>query len=151
MVVAPSAPPPTLAPLEGDTVHFKLSSCDLQAPLQDDALSSHSSGSTHGKLTNYRGPECYIKPQTKSNRKIIKNAICYVCLAGEANLSLRQRALAVSGLSSQCHRVSAFYYNAYTMYRSWRSPMLSTSSFSYETLLGSNLEDSIHTFLTLIK
>ena len=130
MVVAPSAPPPTLAPLEGDTVHFKLSSCDLQAPLQDDALSSHSSGSAHSRLTNYRGPECYIKPQTKSNRKIIKNAICYVCLAGEANLSLRQRALAVSGLS--LHIVSAVYYNAYIMLllcRNWRSPMLSTSSF----------------------
>ena len=100
-----SASVPTLAPLEGDTVHFKLSSHDLHAPLQDDdelrsesgkSLSSHSSGSAHPRLTTYRGPECYVRPQTKSNRKIIKNAICYVCLAGEANLSIRQRALAVS-------------------------------------------------------
>ncbi len=32
---------------------------------------------------------------TKSNKKLIRNALCYVCLAGEANIVIKQKALAV--------------------------------------------------------
>ena len=49
-----------------------------------------------GHLSEYRGPECYIKPKSKSNLKIIRNAICSVCLAGEVNMSLKEKTLAVS-------------------------------------------------------
>ena len=34
--------------------------------------------------------------QNKSNKKLIRNALCFVCLAGEANITLKQKALAVS-------------------------------------------------------
>ena len=49
-----------------------------------------------GSVSEYKGPECYIKPKSKSNLKIIRNAICSVCLAGEVNMSLKQKTLAVS-------------------------------------------------------
>lgn len=43
----------------------------------------------------YSGPDCYIKPKGKSNLKIIRNAICSVCLAGEVNTPLKLKTLAV--------------------------------------------------------
>jgi len=52
-------------------------------------------GAAAGFLS-HDGPECYIKPQAKSNKRLIKNALCHVCLAGEANMTVKQRALAVS-------------------------------------------------------
>ena len=33
---------------------------------------------------------------SKTNKKLIRNALCYVCLAGEVNITLKQKALAVS-------------------------------------------------------
>lgn len=100
----------TAPPTEGDTLHFKLSSHDLHAathqPEDRSERSACSSASTRpttttgtsasSRLTEYKGPDCYIKPQTKTNKNLIKNALRHVCLAGEANLSLKQRALAVS-------------------------------------------------------
>ena len=32
----------------------------------------------------------------KSNKKLIRNALCFVCLAGEANIIMKQVALLVS-------------------------------------------------------
>ena len=116
--VAPGATALTAVPADGDTLHFKLSSHDLhqlgENPQQLLSRPSSSSTTSHqhipGSLTptptpshtrlseylNHNGPECYVKPQSKSNKKIIKNALCHVCLAGEVNVSLKQRALAVS-------------------------------------------------------
>ena len=51
---------------------------------------------TAADFLTHNGPECYIKPQAKSNRRIIRNALCHVCLAGEVNMTVKQRALAVS-------------------------------------------------------
>ena len=94
---------------EGYTLHLNLSSCDLRVPQEEDHQTHSETGNQHAhpaistssKLTEYKGPECYVKPQTKSNKKIIKNALCYVCLAGEVNLSLKQRAIAVSTYFSE--------------------------------------------------
>lgn len=47
-------------------------------------------------LLGHNGPNCYVKPPAKSNKKLIRNALCSVCLAGNVNLSAKQRALAVS-------------------------------------------------------
>ena len=41
------------------------------------------------------GPECYVRPSAKSNRKLIRNALCHVCLAGEVNFSAKELALKV--------------------------------------------------------
>ena len=101
----------TTVPEGGDTLHFTLSTHNL--PQQDPQLHpadtsvnhQHTASATptptptHSRLSeylNHNGPECYVKPQVKSNKKIIKNALCYVCLAGEVNVSLKQRAIAVS-------------------------------------------------------
>ena len=43
----------------------------------------------------HNGPECYVKPSAKSNRKIIRNALCHVCLAGDVNASTKLLALKV--------------------------------------------------------
>lgn len=43
----------------------------------------------------HNGPDCYVKPSSKSNRQLIRNAICHVCLAGDVNLSTKQQALRV--------------------------------------------------------
>ena len=50
------------------------------------------------------GPQCYVQPQLKSNKKLIKNALCHACLAGEVNVSIKQRALTVSreGVATNC-------------------------------------------------
>ena len=42
----------------------------------------------------------YIQPKLKSNVKIIRNAICSVCLAGEVNMSLKHKTLDVSFIAS---------------------------------------------------
>lgn len=44
----------------------------------------------------HNGPNLYVPPPVKSNKKLIKNAISYVCLAGDANLPVKQQALSVS-------------------------------------------------------
>ena len=41
------------------------------------------------------GPECYVRPHVVTNKKLIRNALIFVCLAGEANITTKQRALAV--------------------------------------------------------
>ena len=46
----------------------------------------------------YNGPDCYVQPKGKSNLKIIKNAVCSVCLAGDVNLTLKQKTLYVSSI-----------------------------------------------------
>lgn len=43
----------------------------------------------------HNGPDCYVKPTAKSNRKLIRNALSHVCLAGDVNLPVQQRALTV--------------------------------------------------------
>lgn len=43
----------------------------------------------------HNGPNCYVKPSAKSNRKIIRNALCHVCLAGDVNLSAKKLAISV--------------------------------------------------------
>lgn len=108
----------TSIPADGDTLHFKLSSHDLHQeesspqihsrPTSSNTVSQQQSAAAVPSPTptpahsrqylNYNGPDLYVKPQSKSNKKIIKNALCHVCLAGEVNLSLKQRALAVSTL-----------------------------------------------------
>ena len=70
-----------------DTLHFKLS---------EQLWERADTAPPRGDFLTHNGPECYVRPQAKSNRKIISNAICHVCLAGEVNMSLKQRALAVS-------------------------------------------------------
>ena len=72
--------------ISSDTIHFKLS--DQQA--------AAAAGPSMATYLSHNGPECYTRPKTKSNKKIIRNAVCHVCLAGEANVSAKQRALAVS-------------------------------------------------------
>ena len=118
--VAPAGATATLAsvPADGETLHFKLSSHDLHQGDNSPQMPSRSSNnnataqqhtaasipsptptpahSRQSQYLNYNGPDVYVKPQSKSNKKIIKNALCHVCLAGEVNLSLKQRALAVS-------------------------------------------------------
>ena len=44
---------------------------------------------------SHNGPERNLKPAAKSNRKLIKNALCHVCLAGEVNLATKHNALSV--------------------------------------------------------
>lgn len=112
----------TAIPANGDTLHFKLSSHDLHEGENSPQIHSRPSSSNsttqqhtvaavpspnptpaHSRQShymNYNGPDVYVKPQSKSNKKIIKNALCHVCLAGEVNLSLKQRALAVSTVYS---------------------------------------------------
>ena len=41
------------------------------------------------------GPQCYVKPSGKSNRKIIVNAISYVCLSGTVNQDQKEKCLQV--------------------------------------------------------
>lgn len=48
---------------------------------------------SHPDFLTHDGPQCYIQPQLKSNKKLIKNALCHVCLAGEVNVTIKQRAL----------------------------------------------------------
>ena len=95
----PSAPPATMRALdEGSSpADFKLT-----APAHTGAICYivTSSISAFTQLwypsCNHVGPECYVRPPVKTNKKLIRNALCYVCLAGEANISTKQRALAVS-------------------------------------------------------
>lgn len=122
--VAPAGATAAVAstPANGDTVHFKLSSHDLHQGENSPQIHSRPSSSNtttqqhtaaaipsptltpahsrQSQYLNYNGPDVYVKPQSKSNKKIIKNALCHVCLAGEVNLSLKQRALAVSTIYS---------------------------------------------------
>ena len=90
---------------KADTIHFQLSShapaetmstsgqqLGWQAPVVAQATGVEASGSA---VHVYSGPECYVKPKAKSNLKIIRNAICAVCLAGEVNLSMKQKTLYV--------------------------------------------------------
>ena len=41
------------------------------------------------------GPQCYVKPSGKSNRKIIVNAISHVCLSGTVNQDQKEKCLQV--------------------------------------------------------
>ena len=83
-------------------IRYQLSS-QQQYPTAEEERGQASSTDlpTLGRQSDYlshNGPGCYVRPQTKSNKKLIKNALCYVCLAGQANLPLKQRALAVRQL-----------------------------------------------------
>ncbi len=77
-----------------DTIHFKLSAFDKQEPKLENPRTRQSPEPFSAQ--SYSGPVCYVKPKTKSNIKIIRNAICAVCLAGEVNLLLKQKTLYVS-------------------------------------------------------
>lgn len=80
-----------------DTIHFQLSHQqeDRRPPTQEEkALQQQLLAAS--LIHAYSGPQCYVKPKAKSNVKIVRNAICAVCLAGEVNMSLKQKTLAVS-------------------------------------------------------
>ena len=92
-----------IIPEDKETIHFVLSSHQLpqasapcSATTSPARTTSEASTSRQSDYLIHNGPECYIKPQIKSNKKIIKNALCHVCLAGEVNLTIKQRALEVS-------------------------------------------------------
>ncbi len=57
---------------------------------------------TGSVIVTHNGPQLYIAPRAKSNKKLIKNAISFVCLAGEPNLSAKQSALVVSAYLALC-------------------------------------------------
>ena len=89
------------------TIHFQFSNHrererraegSTTSSVQGDLASGSGMLMDSASVGEYKGPECYIKPKSKSNLKIIKNAICSVCLAGEVNLSLKQKTLAVSSV-----------------------------------------------------
>jgi hypothetical protein len=71
---------------------------------QRESIESQSDSSEQpSSFITHNGPECYVKPPAKSNRQLIKNAICHVCLAGDVNLSSKQRALTELETSSALH------------------------------------------------
>ena len=78
---------------DSSTLHFKLSN---MAPGNHPSPSDLQQRAMAADFLSHNGPECYVKPQAKSNRRIIRNALCHVCLAGEVNMTVKQRALAVS-------------------------------------------------------
>ncbi|XP_065911733.1 calmodulin-regulated spectrin-associated protein 1-B-like isoform X2 [Dysidea avara] len=43
----------------------------------------------------YSGPQCYVQPSIKSNKKIISNAISHICLAGAVNTDARQKVIQI--------------------------------------------------------
>ena len=110
----------TSAPVDGDTLHFKFSSHNFvdnhsgpkrsstASEQQVSAPASPTPTPAHSRTSMYNGPNSYIKPQSRSNKKIIKNALCHVCLAGEVNASLKKQALAVSTINNMpfnnCYR-----------------------------------------------
>ena len=108
-----------LLPLRGDCDSVTLTcSCSLhyyyrviKELIEPEAAVEHQATATHqlpeappsnplsdkpSEFLSHNGPGLYVPPPAKSNKKLIKNAISYVCLAGDANLTLKQRALAVS-------------------------------------------------------
>ncbi|XP_022802926.1 calmodulin-regulated spectrin-associated protein 2-like isoform X3 [Stylophora pistillata] len=44
-------------------------------------------------FAEFSGPQCYVKPSGKSNRKIIVNAISHVCLSGTVNQDQKEKCL----------------------------------------------------------
>jgi len=44
------------------------------------------------------GPQCYVQPSIKSNKRIISNAISHICLAGAVNTDARQKVIQVCRL-----------------------------------------------------
>lgn len=91
---------------EGGIIHFQLSTHlqdeEMQPEQQAERLEETATlpPPTRDLLPGppaylYNGPECYIKPKSKSNLQIIRNAICAVCLAGAVNMSLKQKILVV--------------------------------------------------------
>ncbi|XP_068735780.1 fap1 adhesin-like isoform X1 [Montipora capricornis] len=44
-------------------------------------------------FAEFSGPQCYVKPSGKSNRKIIVNAISHVCLSGTVNQEQKEKCL----------------------------------------------------------
>lgn len=99
---------------DSGTLHFKLSNMGNHHPSPSDLQQR----TTAADFLTHNGPECYIKPQTKSNRRIIRNALCHVCLAGEVNMTVKQRALAVSAqhhmYSVLCIQASMTLYERHT-------------------------------------
>ena len=81
-------PPPPPHPDTAATASYASLASGATLPSQSQRATTHFLG--------HNGPECYVKPAGKSNRKLIRNALCYVCLAGDVNLTAKQRALAVS-------------------------------------------------------
>lgn len=80
-------------------IHYQLSQQQQPTAEEERVQASSTDLPTLSRQSDYlshNGPGCYVRPQAKSNKKLIKNALCYVCLAGQANLPLKQRALAVS-------------------------------------------------------
>ncbi|XP_031567239.1 uncharacterized protein LOC116302157 isoform X2 [Actinia tenebrosa] len=47
----------------------------------------------HSTFADFSGPQCYVKPSGKSNRKLIINAISHVCLSGTVNNESKERCL----------------------------------------------------------
>ncbi len=99
---------------------------------------------TGGDIITHTGPDLYIAPRAKSNKKLIKNAISYVCLAGEPNVSAKQRALAVSAYLTHC-------VCSLVSCRSWRAALLVMSWYSSEISLDSSSEVSIPIYQTLTR
>ena len=90
----------TPSPPDSSTLHFKLSS-QLNERHHHSSKDSSTSPQLMGAAAaadflTHDGPECYVKPLAKSNKRLVRNALCHVCLAGEANMTVKQRALAVS-------------------------------------------------------
>ena len=86
---------------DGATIRFQLSA---QHSPQGESQQPAAQGATAelpvlepAAVHVYSGPGCYVKPKGKTNLKIIRNALCAVCLAGEVNLTLKQKTLYVSG------------------------------------------------------
>jgi hypothetical protein len=59
------------------------------------AFSSGAESESPPPFISHNGPMCYVKPFAKSNRKLIRNAICHVCLAGDVDLPAKKLALSV--------------------------------------------------------
>ncbi|EDO46314.1 predicted protein [Nematostella vectensis] len=68
------------------------------APAQDD----------HSAFAEFSGPQCYVKPSGKSNRKLIVNAISYVCLSGTVNKDAKERCLQAISESNGYHFMVLF-------------------------------------------
>ena len=77
-------------------------------------------------FTSLTGPECYVRPHVVTNKKLIRNALIFVCLAGEANITTKQRALAV-------RQDTLSFSVSLSPLRSWTHLVLVTSWYSSVT------------------
>ncbi|XP_078381865.1 uncharacterized protein LOC144664608 isoform X5 [Oculina patagonica] len=59
-------------------------------------------------FAEFSGPQCYVKPSGKSNRKIIVNAISHVCLSGTVNQDQKEKCLQAISESDGHHFMILF-------------------------------------------